>query len=307
MLSSPADVERFLTTTLGLPATSVHHIGSGAWSECYAFRSDGFDYVIKTGPYLDDFERDRIAASYMTPDLPIPRTMAIGNGLDGYYAVSSRVFGAPLESCSADEWRDIVPAIAAALEAMRTAKLVGTGWGGWDLNGNAPHPTWRNFLLTVGEDGPDRRTHGWRVKLENDARRAKSFASFFDLLAETATDDVPRSLTHGDLINRNVHVASGGITGIFDWGCSRYGDCLYDLAWFEFWQPWHSNLDVTALRTELQRRWQDSGASIDDAPRRELACLLHIGLDHLAYNAYLDYWDVYEQVHHRLIEIVDAR
>lgn len=305
MASRREDVESFLVGTLGVPATAVQHVGSGAWSECFAFHSDGFDYVLRTGPHLDDFEKDRIAAAYAAPDLPIPRTMAIGNGLDGYYAISTRVFGSPLELCTAEEWSQLVPSVAAALERMRTAPLAGSGWGGWDLQGNAPSPNWRSVLLSVGDDEPDRRTHGWKAKLEKDRRRTRIFARYLSLLDETAVDDVPRSLTHGDLINRNVHVQSGRITGIFDWGCSRYGDSVYDLAWFEFWEPWHPNLDVAALRTELERRWRDSGDPIEQVSRRILACLLHIGLDHLAYNAHLDYWDVYEQVQRRLAEIVD--
>jgi RimJ/RimL family protein N-acetyltransferase len=69
-------------------------------------------------------------------------------------------------------------------------------------------------------------------------------------------------------------------------GCSLYGDHLYDLAWFEFWAPWHPGLNVAYWRTKLERRWRAVGYAPGDKEARLMACYLHIGLDHLAYNAY---------------------
>ena len=85
-------------------------------------------------------------------------------------------------------------------------------------------------------------------------------------------------------------VANARISGIFDWGCSLYGDHLYELAWFEFWGPWTPQLDVQYLRLKLEERWRDVGYSPADKEARLMACYLHIGLDHLAYNAYLGDW-----------------
>jgi hygromycin-B 4-O-kinase len=100
------------------------------------------------------------------------------------------------------------------------------------------------------------------------------------------SDAVPRSLIHADLINRNVLVDGGRIAGIFDWGCARFGDHLYDLAWFEFWASWYPRLDITLLRSALAARWVEAGYTPHDLDARLLACHLHIGLDHLAYNAH---------------------
>jgi hygromycin-B 4-O-kinase len=83
-----------------------------------------------------------------------------------------------------------------------------------------------------------------------------------------------------------VLVDEDKISGVFDWGCSLYGDHLYELAWFEFWAPWHPNLNISTLRSELEQRWQEVGYTPADKEARLMACYLHIGLDHLAYNAY---------------------
>jgi hygromycin-B 4-O-kinase len=107
------------------------------------------------------------------------------------------------------------------------------------------------------------------------------------LLKSVANDSAPRCLIHGDLVNRNVLVDQDRISAVFDWGCSRYGDHLYDLAWFEFWAPWFPSLDIDLLGLELERRWRALGYVPHQRDERLLACYLHIGLEHLAYNAYL--------------------
>jgi hygromycin-B 4-O-kinase len=77
---------------------------------------------------------------------------------------------------------------------------------------------------------------------------------------------------------------------VFDWGCSVYGDHLYDLARFEFWSPWHPQLDMEALRTAIEQRWAERGYRPENKESRLKACYLHIGLEHLAYHAQLGNW-----------------
>jgi hygromycin-B 4-O-kinase len=277
----------FLAGYLGAAPAGVALIGEGAWSRCFGFRRGDEELVIRFGRYVDDFYKDQRAATYATPDLPIPPVLAIGQAFDGYFAISRRAHGVPLENLSSTEWLAVVPSIAAALEAMRTADLSATtGFGGWGSDGQAPCASWSAHLLTVGEDTPDRRTHGWRARLANSPVGDAAFTWGFALLQQVVSDAVPRGLLHCDLINRNVLVDDGRLTAVFDWGCSLYGDHLYDLAWFEFWAPWHPQLDMHHLRSELERRWREVGYAPEDKEARLLACYLHIGLDHLAYNAY---------------------
>ena len=181
--------------------------------------------------------------------------------------------------------------VVAALEAMRTADLPqNSGVGGWGAEGKAPYKKWSEHLLAVGDDGPHRRTHGWTEKLATFPRGKETFYWGFDLLKDAASDAVPRCLVHCDLINRNVLVDKGEISGVFDWGCALYGDHLYDLAWFEFWSPWYPELDIEYLRSELEHRWVDIDYELENKDSRLLACYLHIGLDHLAYNAHRENW-----------------
>jgi hygromycin-B 4-O-kinase len=216
----------------------------------------------------------------------------IGEAFGGYYAISGRVYGSFLEQQSKQDWLRVVPSLVSALEAIRVADVSRTsGFGGWNSEGNGLRKTWAEHLLAVSEDLPERRTYGWKQKLATLPEGEKTFAWGYELLEQLAHISVPRSLVHCDLMNRNVLVNEGKISGVFDWGCALYGDHLYDLAWFEFWAPWHPELDIEYLRRELEQRWFEVGYAPKDLGPRLLACYLHIGLDHLAYNAYFENWD----------------
>jgi hygromycin-B 4-O-kinase len=290
-IPAPVTIEQahaFLSDYLASPFDDLALIGEGAWSRCFGYRHAGRDYAIRFGNHLDDFEKDQRACRFAGPGLPIPQVFDVGRAFEGYYAVSSRAYGIPLENVDAADWPAVVPSVADVLEAMRTADLSATsGWGGWGADGRAGDASWSAHLLACGHDDPAQRTHGWRARLaamspEGDAM----FLRGYELLRQVVRDDVPRSLLHCDLINRNVLVERNRVAAVFDWGCARYGDHLYELAWFEFWAPWHPNLDVARLRDELAQRWRAAGywPALMDA--RLTACTLHIGLDHLGYNAY---------------------
>ena len=299
--------QAFLASYLDTEPSEVALIGEGAWSRCFGFRRGDEELVIRFGNYVDDFRKDQLASAYATPDLPIPEVLAVGQAFDCYFAISRRAHGVPLESLSSAKWLAVVPSVVSALEAMRTTDLSATsGFGGWGAVGQAPRASWSSHLLSVGEDTPNHRTHGWRERLSASPSGDAAFTWGFELLRNVANDSVPRCLVHCDLINRNVLVLVGDdrISAVFDWGCSLYGDHLYDLAWFEFWAPWLPQLNMRHLKSEVERRWRDVGYAPEDKESRLMACYLHIGLDHLAYNAYLGDWSTLAATAERMRTLV---
>lgn len=304
---SSQQAQAFLTDTLGLAATNVEQIGEGAWSRCFGFRRGDAALAIRFGKYVDDFQKDQFAYRYASPTLPAPEVLDIGQAFGGYYAISTRAYGVPLESVDGPQWRRLVPAVVAALEAMRLADLSDTvGFGGWNAHGQAGDASWSSRLLTVGNDNPSLRSHGWRQKLATLPAGEAAFVWGYERLQQVVTDDVPRSLLHCDLVNRNVLVDDARITGIFDWGCSVYGDHLYELAWFEFWAPWYAQIDIAYLRAALEQHWQTIGYIPTNKADRLTACYLHIGLDHLAYNAHLEDWAALRATAERMRALVTA-
>src|SRR6266498_332078 len=128
----------FLAGHFDTKPADVVLIGEGAWSRCFRFFHGGKERVIRFGNHLDDFQKDQRAFAYATPDLPVPEVFEIGQAFDGYYAISTRAYGVPLESLSASQWLAVVPSLVSALEAMRTANLSSTsGIGGWGAEGRA--------------------------------------------------------------------------------------------------------------------------------------------------------------------------
>ena len=116
----------FLASYLDTEPSEVALIGEGAWSRCFSFRRGDDELAIRFGNYLDDFRKDQLASAYAAPDLPIPQVLDVGQAFDGYYAISTRAHGVPLESLSSTQWLAVVPSVVSALEAMRTTDLSST-------------------------------------------------------------------------------------------------------------------------------------------------------------------------------------
>ena len=95
----------------------------------------------------------------------------------------------------------------AARAAIVVAVVVADGASGGD-----------EARTTTSSSTADDRTHGWRNKLAASAIGEATFRAGFRPLEEVASDDVPRGLAHSDLVNRNLHMVDGEITGVFDRG-----------------------------------------------------------------------------------------
>jgi hygromycin-B 4-O-kinase len=275
---------RDLLDRAGWQPVGLTAIGGGAWSQAWAFDHDRRRYVVRLAGNAHDFLKDRFAARFNNRRLPIPTVVEIGSArtLNAAYAISEHVAGRPLEEATSVDWQGLVPAVADLLEELRTVAGLGLNWGAWDGTGHAQHPTWSDFLSMVGEY-PWHSAIPWRERLSHGELAV--FNAGHRKLIDIDLGNVPRSLVHADLINRNVHVEISQITGVFDWGSALYGDHLYDLAWFLFWAPWHAELDIAALiAMTISRDARGTGGTADHT-RRITACLLHIGLDHIVYNA----------------------
>jgi hygromycin-B 4-O-kinase len=74
--------EAFLAARFGSDSFDVVPLGKGVWSRAFAFRRMGEDYVIRFAAHFEDFAKDRIAARYASPALPIPRVVQLCWPLD---------------------------------------------------------------------------------------------------------------------------------------------------------------------------------------------------------------------------------
>jgi hygromycin-B 4-O-kinase len=250
---------------------------------------NGSEMVIRFGRHLDDFQRDRIAARFAGRDLPIPQVIEIDEAFGAWYCVSTRARGTPLEQLDTMEWADVAPSVLTTLDALRRADITATtGYGSWNHAGNAPDGTWPDFLAAVTHDQPNSRTHGWKQRLIESPQGDRSFNdAYVQMLALAPAFPGPRSLVHNDLLNRNALVTDGRITSLFDWGCSIYGDFVYELATIVFWSPWYPAIEQIDIASMALDHYGDMGLEVPNFSDRLRCCALHIGLVHVGYNAFL--------------------
>jgi len=299
-----ARVEAFLASRFGGASGEVAPLGTGVWSKAFAFRRAGRDYVIRFGEHREDFAKDRLAARYVAPALPIPRVLEIGEALGGTYAISERLFGGYIDDVDETQMRALLPSLFAALDAMRLADLSGTtGYGGWGADGVAPHLSWQAALLDVASDRPTDRIHGWREGLAASKVGIEPFDEAYKRLqALSSTVSDKRHLIHSDLLHYNVLVQANQVTGVLDWGCGMYGDFLYDLAWLCFWQPWYPAWRCIDFQEEAVRHYASIGLDVPRFEERLRCCQIHIGLAGQAYMAYAGDWANLEDTTQRTLE-----
>ncbi len=298
----------FLAARFSGAASDVAPLGGGVWSQAYAFQWAGRECVIRFGAHGDDFARDRLAARFAGPALPIPAVVELGEAFDGYYAIAERAFGNYIDDVDEAQMRGLLPGLFAALDAMRVAELTdATGYGPWDSDGNACFPSWRAALLDVVNDRPGHRTHGWWARLAASAVGSAPFDAGYRRL-EGLAGDLPdlRCLIHSDLLHYNVLVEGDRITGVLDWGCAMTGDFLYDLAWLCFWQPWYPAWQRIDFALEARRHYDAIGLAVPDFAQRLLCCQLHIGLAGMAYQAYAGDWVNLEGTARRAMELASG-
>ena len=98
-------------------------------------------------------------------------------------------------------------------------------------------------------------------------------------------------------------MAAGRISAVFDWGCAMYGDHLYDLAWFGFWQPWYPAWQRIDFREEATRYYAAIGLDVPHFEARLRCYQIHIGLAGQAYMAYAGNWTDLQDTARRTLDV----
>jgi hygromycin-B 4-O-kinase len=271
----------------------------GDWSQAYSFVHQHKKYVLRWCHSAETFEKDAFASLLSCEAVPVPRVIVSGVQYDTHFAITEFAGGKLIDTLNADELTRLLPALFNLFEALRTANITHTtGYGGWDKDGTGSHKSWQAYLFGVkGNDDEERFTSGWYAKL------AKSTAgtSIFDKLYarfETLVEKCPevRELIHSDLLNYNLVVSDTQISGVLDWQCSLYGDALYDVAWFMFYEPWFPAFASLQPGQKLLAHFETATANNANLKARLLCYQLHIGLDSMIYNTAKEDWKAVQEV-----------
>ncbi|MBV9577999.1 MAG: hypothetical protein JO057_05355 [Chloroflexi bacterium] len=97
----------------------------------------------------------------------MPRILDRGQAFEGYFAIVARADGEYLDDLGTADMRCVLPALFAAIAAMRDAAIAHTrGSGVWRADGHALSATWQDVLLDVASDRAAERLSGWREAVE---------------------------------------------------------------------------------------------------------------------------------------------
>jgi hygromycin-B 4-O-kinase len=298
-------VQQFLDEQYKGKVTDLSPLSGGEWSDAFAFKHQDRDYVARFGKHREDYVSDQFAGRYASEKLPIPKVLEIGQALGGYFAISERAFGTMLDDQDKAAMRATIPSIFATLDAIRETDVSGTsGFGMWDSAGNGKNISWQEFLLDVIHDRSDSKIHGWKAKLKDAPSGDMAFHAAYANLTKLA-HNLPevRTLIHNDLMHFNVLIDNHHITAVIDWANAMYGDFLYDLAMFTFWEPLHEPVKGIDWEAEALAHYKAIGLEVPEFKKRLQCCMVHMGLGAQTYFAYTGNWNWFEPVAQRTLEI----
>lgn len=311
------EVGEFLRRRYGVGVSAVEPLAGGAWSAAYGFVLETEPLVIRFGRYVEDFEKDRLVAGLTAElsELPVPEVLELGPTPDGYFAVSRRAYGTFLDELSGPAMAATLPTLFRALRSLASIDPPGDGYGGFDGWGNAAYRSWADALLEVGVDEPGGRVSGWKRLLAASSWGLRPFESglrALETLAGELPEPVPRRLVHSDLLHRNVLVRNpapveqGELAAVFDWANAMYADPVFDLAWLTYWWPWHPQWRRIDIRKAIEPELMELGPP-EQVEHRLLCCLIRIGLEHIAYNAFVGDWSEVDRNTHRTLGLLRHR
>ena len=313
MPESPSDVQldgarAFLIERFGIDGNDVEYVGEGAWSRCFGFTHNGAELVVRFGRHVEDFERDRLAARFASADLPIPQVIEIDEAFGAWYCVSTRARGTPLEQLDAAEWTTTMP--VGARDAGRPAQ----GRYHRDLRlralgrrrqGTARHPGRSSWRLS-SRIAPTRGRTGGSGGCSIRPTATKRSCAATNRCSISPTHSRARAASSTTTCSIATHWHAGGrVTSVFDWGCSMYGDFVYELATIVFWSPWYAAIEASDMTSRALDHYGDMGLDVPNFDARLRCCALHIGLVHIAYNAFLGDLDTLRLTDRRMRAFLD--
>ncbi len=275
-------------------------IGRGEWSSAFCFATRDGERVVRFGHFPEDYAKDRIAAGFARPGLPIPAIHETGSAFECDYAISERAHGVGFDTLDTSGYRRALPAVFRAIDALRSVDVSACpGYGIWRTDGSAPYASWRAALLDVGRDPPGSRIHGWRARLATVPEAVDRFEEglrILKALVEVCPEN--RELIHADLMGDNLLVDGERVVEVVVWANAMFGDFVYDLSRLTFWTPWFPELEAV-----LDDRVREHYAAEPDFEARLRCYQVHLGLDAQAYNAFTERWHELERSGLRTLEL----
>lgn len=289
MVLTKENAQNFLHTRFNFEVTNLTPISQGEWSQAYFFKAGENFKVIRFSQLDEDFKKDQFAFNFASDRLPIPKVEEIGQAFGGYYAITPKIEGKMIDDLDSAEMTQALPSLFDLFDSLRVADISRTsGYGGWDTQGVGRENSWRRFLENIAHDDSTSR-FDWRPKLESRPDTLSLFNSVYqEMLKLTEFCPDERHLIHNDLLHFNLLVNNNKVVGVIDWGCSLYGDFLYDLALFDFWQFYFPQMKGIDFKGDAKKYFGEKGVTLTDFEKRLKCYQCHLALDSMKYNVFKD-------------------
>ena len=110
-------------------------------------------------------------------------------------------------------------------------------------------------------------------------------------------------MIHDDLINFNVLVQGDRISAVLDWGSSKIGDFVFDLAKLVFYEAWYPQWRGIDFAAEAQLHYDAIGLAVPHFAERLRCYCLYEGISGMAYSAFRERWTEVERKAARVLEL----
>jgi hygromycin-B 4-O-kinase len=281
-----------------LSTLNLQPVGSGMFSQAYAFEADSRSFILRVNRFAQDFYKDQFAARLL-PQLA-PRIIEIGKwDAERAYCISERCSGVTHERWCAEHGAAGELALRnVVLDALETIHAVPThafaNWGLTDANFCGQFDSWQAYVASL---------HNHKFTFDIDALARESFLqrSLFDdlraeMLARIPFAPTQKWLLHGDYGSPNIMTDGTRITGVLDWAEARLGDCLSDVADLDFWSH----------HVRYGEAWLARHPDTPHAHERLQCYLLNIGLGSMLIAAHLRDERDYVRVRERTLSALSA-
>ncbi|OGH23502.1 MAG: hypothetical protein A2629_00445 [Candidatus Levybacteria bacterium RIFCSPHIGHO2_01_FULL_41_15] len=252
--------------------TSFEPLEGGEISRPFSFKVGDEEFVIRIDTEVKTFEKDKYAFEHFASDkIPIPEMIEFGKMDNKYfYAITRRSVGDTLDHLTKESVRMILPQLIQTLDEIHKVRIPMHGkYGDWNADGNARFDTWKEYLLSIGYE----KYFGWSNLFKNSFMEEEVFAKTYKRIKKAvAFCPKERFLIHGDYGFNNLLTDKERITGVIDWGESKYGDFLYDVAWLSFWTK---DIDY---EKEFYKFYKKKNADVSNYKEKLLCYKLHLGL-----------------------------
>jgi len=250
----------------------VRELTGGLASQTFSFEVNRRRYVFKTGTRKEVHEKEQWVYDRYHHMLPLRRAILIhGSEDEPPYAIYDFIEGVKMFDLNSQELVDIVPSVLELLAILKSIEVSDeVGYGRFDDTGNAPYSSWGEFVEAVC----NKDIYNWSEVKKKGLDTDVIDAAIRKLKRGSESIKITKKqLIHGDLGSFNLIAERGRIAGIIDWSLAMYGDHLYDIANFLFW-----NEDkLQPLIAHLKANYMDTSEN-----KRTIACyMLRIGLEEL--------------------------